>query len=575
MKKMKKLLSLTVYTLLAAALTACSSQPAGASETESGNKSTSAQVQSADYYNAEGYPICNEPLTLTVAVSDDTGLSQDSERLELEQYASKLGINLEIHAFGSEDYATQLTLMMANDEMYDLIVGSGYTTTQVHEYGEEGYLLNLADYSGLMPNLNSIFEKYPAYKNLNTYADGTIYGLVSITDQTPTKVFIDKNWLANVGMEVPATVDELYNVLKAFKEQDANGNGNPDDEIPMQYTFCRFFTDRLLMNAFGMTPNDMELPVDTDENGELRLTFMSENYKAYLQYLAKLYQEGLIDQECFSVSEDIITQKYTDDLIGFGGEWAPFATTVSDIATDVDVAYALVALTSDYSSQPIVSWPSNISDSNSIMVSADCQYPEAAVRFIDYLYTPEGAEGTIYGYEGISFKMEDIPGLGQLPMLNVPDGYSQDEYRIKEVTLNKLTLCSPNFPENSPYQSQFSLLCKAAENYRAGEIDEQTYESLRRRFGYDLLIAEASAEKNVRSVDSFPPLSYTEAEGKTRINVRTAITNYLADSKAQFIIGNLDFEQDWENYLQKLNEMGAEELLKVEQSAYARYMAEQ
>lgn len=554
---------------------ACGTQQTNTTEAESQNEGVSEPAKDDNYYNAEGYPICDEPITLTVAVSDDTGLSQDSERLELEQYASILGINLEIHAFGSEDYATQLTLMMANDEMYDLVVGSKYTATQVHGYGEEGYLLNLADYSNLMPNLNSIFEAYPAYKNLNTYADGTIYGLVSITDQTPTKVFIDKNWLANVGMDVPKNTEELYNVLKAFKEQDANGNGDPNDEIPMQYTFCRFFTDRLLMNAFGMTPNDMELPVDTDANGELRLTFMSENYKAYLQYLARLYQDGLIDQECFSASEDIITQKYTDDLIGFGGEWAPFATTLSDIATDVDVAYAIAALTSDYSSEPIVSWPSNISDSNSIMVSANCKYPEAAARFIDYLYSSKGAEGTIYGYEGISFIMEDIPGLGQLPMLNVPDGYSQDEYRIKEVTLNKLTLCSPNFPENSPYPSQFSLLCNAAQNYRAGKIDEQTYESLRRRFGYDLLIAEASTEENMRSVDSFPPLSYTEDEGKIRINVRTAITNYLADSKAQFIIGNLDFEQDWENYLLELNEMGAQELLQVEQSAYARYMADQ
>lgn len=580
-KRGKQLLTIGLSMVMALSAVGCGSNSVkvtGSAENtqKSETVQSTATKEEESYYNEEGYPICDEPITLSIAMPDDTGLNQDSKRIQLEEYASRLGINLEIHAYSSESYATQLTLMMANDEMYDLVVNSGYSAAEVHDCGEQGYLLDLAQYMELMPNLQKVFNSNLAYQNINTYEDGTMYGLVQLQETTPTKVFIDKNWLENLDLEIPTSVEELYDVLKAFKEKDANGNGDTEDEIPMQYTYCRDFTDNLLLGAFGMTPNEVKIPVDTDENGEVRLSFMSDNYKAYLQYLNKLYTEGLIDQEAFSVSNDIVKQNYVDDKIGFGGEYAPFATTGSSVETDVDVAYAIVSLTSEYSEEPIAVWPYAFSDSNKIMVSANCEYPEAACRFIDYLYTAEGAMSAMYGYEGISFTMKEVPGMDQVATLTVPDSYaSQDEYRTKEVVLNsKLNICTPYVIPDSPYLSGFKKLCNAVPKYRNGEMDEETYENLRRQQGYGMLIAEGTMAEGVTIVNNYPPLSYTTEEGEIRSRVRDAISNYLTDTKAQFIIGNLDFEADWDDYINELNSMGAQELLQVEQSAYGRYMAQ-
>ena len=67
--------------------------------------------------------------------------------------------------------------------------------------------------------------------------DGTIYTLPQVNSgaelRVARKLFINKKWLENVNMEVPTTTEELYQLLKAFKEQDANGNGDPNDEIPL------------------------------------------------------------------------------------------------------------------------------------------------------------------------------------------------------------------------------------------------------------------------------------------------------------------------------------------------------
>lgn len=69
-----------------------------------------------------------------------------------------------------------------------------------------------------------------------TNPDGHIYTLPGKKPLRPKGCdtpFINKAWLDRLGLEIPTTVDEWYEVLKAFKEQDANGNGDPNDEIPL------------------------------------------------------------------------------------------------------------------------------------------------------------------------------------------------------------------------------------------------------------------------------------------------------------------------------------------------------
>ena len=72
-----------------------------------------------------------------------------------------------------------------------------------------------------------------------TFPDGKMYSFTKNLPLRPkscNQPIINKKWLDNLGLEEPKNLDELYNVLKAFKEQDANGNGDTDDEIPFTAT---------------------------------------------------------------------------------------------------------------------------------------------------------------------------------------------------------------------------------------------------------------------------------------------------------------------------------------------------
>lgn len=189
----------------------------------------------ASYYNKEGYPICDETIDVTLAGAMPSGLENWQDVILIKNFAEDLGINITCNFYNSDDWPTQMTLMVASDELPDIVGQANLNALDVNEWGSEGYLLDFNKYRDLTPNMNTYFEQYPEAEAYMTAPDGGIYGLAKISlDETDrySRTFINGVWLDNLGLEVPKTMDELYDVLTAFKEQDANGNGDATDEIP-------------------------------------------------------------------------------------------------------------------------------------------------------------------------------------------------------------------------------------------------------------------------------------------------------------------------------------------------------
>ena len=207
--------------------------------------------------NESGYPITSKEITITVSGPKPSGLDDWTQLADIEEYAKRLGIRLDCN-FYETDWETQLTLMVAGDELPDLLTGCNMNIGDVNEWGGEGYFLDLGQYLDEMPNLQAYFEKYPEMKAFCSTSDGHIYGLprlrVDMTDRL-TRSFINKVWLENLGLEVPTSINEYYDALVAFKNQDANGNGDTDDEIPLLYTAASggySAIDTTFLDAFGI-----------------------------------------------------------------------------------------------------------------------------------------------------------------------------------------------------------------------------------------------------------------------------------------------------------------------------------
>ena len=524
-----------------------------------------AGAEEGSYYNTEGYPICNEVIDVTMAGPLPSGLEDWTKVVLIENFKNDLGINITCQFYNSEDWSTQLTLMIASDELTDMVGGAGMNMLDANEWGAEGYLVNFNEYRDMTPNMNKYLEQYPAAEAYMTAPDGGIYTIPKISlDETDrfSRTFINKKWLANVGMEVPKTMDELYEVLKAFKEQDANGNGDPNDEIPYLYASGYEASERVLMSAYGIHTSEINYILQADADGKVYLANTTDAYKEYMKWMARAFSEGLIEQEAFVVEGTTINDRASKDLYGFYGcGSAPYVVAVTDISYDAENFVGVAALTSELNETPTAGLASLISETGVVAISTTSPYKEALVRMVDYMYTDEGELAGTFGKDGQTFDWQhnDILDVDVPKMRVFDDCASGEETRYKYATLNgTLALIEWN-------NDRRALFTAPIEDVQSDEILNE--------YGWAALVALAVREDGIQQVDCFPKLSYTAEEANERATLRADLENYLKQAKAQFMTGEIDVEEGWDNFVNTVNGMGLERLIEIEQAAYDRYMA--
>lgn len=308
MKKKKIVALLTACMLMTGMFTGCGSsqQAAGSSGAEAG------QTQTGDnsLFNEPGQlPIVNEPVTLTVfAPANPDGSWEDNEMVkELEETT---GIHLEWQTCAASDNVQEkLSTMFASGDLPDIIltgVGSSnrYDKATEQALGEQGLILPLNDYLDTVSvGYKQALDEIEGMRDYITTPNGNIYSLPNVDGslhvQYNMKLWINTQWLDNLGLEMPTTTEEFYQVMKAFKEQDANGNGDLNDEIPLSTVTSGAGTqiDGFLMNPFQLTSETNKLYLD---NGKVTFAPVQEGYKEGLKYLKQLYSEGLLNPESFT-----------------------------------------------------------------------------------------------------------------------------------------------------------------------------------------------------------------------------------------------------------------------------------
>lgn len=561
-KKIQKTTALVLAASMTVGLAACGSSN---SETKEADSSAKSEEKSTVEVNETGYPITSEEITVTAAGPMPSGCEDWTQLAVIEEYAERLGIRLDCELYQT-DWETQLTLKVASDELPDLIMGSGMNVSDVNEWGSEGYFLDLSEYLDLMPNLQAYFEEYPELKAYCTTSEGNIYGLprikIDMTDRL-TRSFINRQWLENLNLEVPTTLDEYYNVLVAFKEQDANGNGDPNDEVPLLFTSPAGGYDAIektFLDSFGIFTSDPKYILQADEDNKVELSNISDTYKEYLRFMNKLYEEGLMEQEAFTITGEEITTREQDDIYGsMGCGSAPFVMANKDISYDANWV-ALSGMTTDIHPERETSIASPVQNSILVAINGKTQYPEAMARFIDYLYTDEGIISAVRGYEGVTFDWVEDEMLGvEVPEMYTPEGYSSgEEFRYKGAVLNEsLNLIEKNVDRQAMFDSSKEVLEDPA---------------FVEKYGWAALVIDAFKTEGITGVDAYPVVSYTTEEIEKRNAVFKDITTYLEQAKAQFITGELDIDKDWDTYVSTVEQMNLEQLMEIEQAAYDRYV---
>lgn len=335
----KKALALMMAAALAvSALAGCGSSSGTTSATgtasgetaaESGAAGDTAAAQADGNFNETGYPIVKEPITLKVmiAIRDSDSLTDFDEMPGVKRLEEETGIHAEWEVIKGSDWKTKLNLAFASGEYPDVILATnGEGQLDDEEYGvTQGIVIPLDDLiDQYMPNF---VERRDAEDNDPTTSlvasDGKIYSVGYLVGQninTNQHYFINQEWLDALNLETPANVEELTEVLRAFKTGDPNGNGEAD-EIPLEMGLDIGFNGiRYMLPLFGL-PCDPDKWIYIDDDKKVQFIATQDGFRDCMEWLHMLYEEGLVDPEIVSQDFNTVETKLKEGNVGFFTAW--------------------------------------------------------------------------------------------------------------------------------------------------------------------------------------------------------------------------------------------------------------
>ena len=292
---------------------------------------------------------------MPVGIPQNSSISSYDDNALTEYIEESLNMDIKFMYFSSSDPGTQINLMCsANETLPDVLWGfQSIDHYFMNDFGEDGFFIDLTDlideyavnYKEQLSKLSKQEQKIIKEKGTNA-ATGEFYGLPlyaasDLPDELQTMAYINKQWLDAVNMEIPTTTEELYNVLKAFKEQDPNGNGQAD-EIPMLSRSIESY----VMNAFVYYAADNGYSVT---NGKVSSVLCTDEYREGLKYLNKLCKEELFsNMSLTATSQEIKALVTPSNDVARVGVWCgnPILATATD-SQILDQYVALPALSDE------------------------------------------------------------------------------------------------------------------------------------------------------------------------------------------------------------------------------------
>jgi putative aldouronate transport system substrate-binding protein len=522
----------------------------------------SGSASAATVNPAGTFPIVDEPVTLTFFARKTQNILDLRTNEFTKYYEEKTNVHIEWELVPDNAYQEKKKLALASGDYPDVLFGVAVSPEEQLQYGAE---------AGILIPLNNLIDKYGLeFKKMSnevdyirpavTSPDGNIYALPQVNEcyhcMTSQKLWINRFWLENLGLDMPETTEEFYQTLKAFKENDPNGNG-VQDEIALSgaTTSWRTNLDGYLMNAF--TYNDSQDPngrLMIDENGTVWAPYVTEEWRDGLRWINKLYNEGLIDPAGFTqIREDLQTLVETPDkdLVGaFTAGWFGVFTSLEGEA--MKRWDALPPLKGPDGFQSTGYYPYSFSNGQ-FAITDVCENPEVAYRWADDLYTLENALMYIEaGRKGIEW---DDADPGQLDLEGKPARWQRLEttYKYGEI-------------QNVHYY-QMGPSWRSAAYRRSWMAPQDAYSSN----GYEKRLFDQSQwyEPFAPSWTLVYPPTFPVGEDVDEVaTLKTDVNDYIKESTARFITGDLDIESDWDRYLKNFENLGLTRFIELMQKAY-------
>lgn len=494
----------------------------------------------------EDYKIVDEPLELSIQMNhkrypvyeEDWPVEQAARALT-NIHLKDVTVGANIRTDSENTGKTEaLNLMLATGKIPD-IVGSSRIKDFVNQYGPEGAFLPLNDLiDEHAPNLKKFFEEKPEIKAALSAADGNMYYIPYLPDGKYGRAyFIRYDWLDTLNLEVPETVDEFEAVLRAFKTQDPNGNGEAD-EVPY---FARQWPEllRLVTLWDGRSSGSDTYHDFMVEDGEIKHPYAGEGYRDGIKNVARWYDEGLVDAEIFTRGSSSREFLLSENLGGATHDWFASTAGYNRLSADID-GFAFKAF-----APPASITGKRIEEHRRIPIKPDGwaiggtnKHPVETIKYFDFWFTEAGRRLANFGVEGKQYEMVDGEAVFKDSVLNSDEPVNNQLYAVGS------QLQARGYFQDYNYETQWS--------------NEFALEGI------------ALYDEGDYLIDQFLGVAFTADEQKVYDKFWPGVRDYMLERQQTWILGTGDVEADWGDYIAQLNQKGFQDVLDVMNSAYKR-----
>ena len=355
------------------------------------NSSSSPEAQAYE----KGFPITKQKMTLKIM-----GMSLpsrgDAEMMSQFKYYEKI-TNIKTVYVGVEEprYLERIALAIQSGDLPDVITARQFSDSEMIKYtlGKDKLFVEVGSYlEKWAPNIQKVLDSSTVIKGVNIAHDGKIYTLPSMRNTNTNYghwLNIRKDWLDALDLEIPKTPEEFFDVMRAFRDRDPNGNGKKDEIAYGIYTW----TADLITAWWGVQSTKGRIGIDRDR--KVYYPHATENARAAVKFWHEFYEEeglmwdktgymggwnhlpGLIEQGnlgCFAysyMSSKVYTPELLEKYIAIPFPSANFKNSEINVSKTANPFY-------------------DIPSRGNVVITKACKNVEAALRYFDYYYTADG-----------------------------------------------------------------------------------------------------------------------------------------------------------------------------------------
>ncbi|HOJ10117.1 MAG TPA: extracellular solute-binding protein [Clostridiales bacterium] len=531
--------------------------PTAPGSTLSDAKGKTSSSGETDLLNPVGtFPIAKTKTKLSLLMAQDV-LVEDYETNAFTKWVEdRCNADLDFVLLPAMDAKDKLAIMISSNQTLPDVVNMPLDIITTYKYGSGGAFIPLNDfYENQSFYVKQQLDKYPEIDIIRfaKAADGKLYSIPQyikeLHSEVKQKLWINTKWLDKISMKMPATTDEFYKVLKAFKESDPNNNGKADEYPLVGGTGDSQDPSIFLMNSFVYDDADNRFLV---KDGKLSVAYATDAWREGLRYMNKLCTEKLLDPISFTQDNSQLRAMANNPDDCIVGSFAFTSITLLPVATSPYI--------NDFEGLPPLEGPAGVRFAsyspaavlNRWFVTRDCKNPELAFRVGDSLFNEEAFIKARYGVENQDWS---APKQGDISYY--------DEFGYKPMFVQDNNIWSSS--QNSHWRNNIPAFTVNVLQGGVWKDRDPLYYSRR------IALTVGKYHEYKPEPGTFVPLlNLNEDEINQVSEIQATLKTYVNECKTRFIMGDMSIEKDWNSYLAEIKRIGLDKFLEVCQAAYDR-----